>query len=90
MWAFLMWLVVGLVAGAIAKLIYPGRQGGGILGTMLLGIVGSLVGGFLGNLFFGVGDGVSGEPTIPGVVTAIVGALVVLFIWSMAVRRRVT
>jgi uncharacterized membrane protein YeaQ/YmgE (transglycosylase-associated protein family) len=41
------WIVLGLLAGAIAKLIYPGRQGGGILTTMLLGIIGAFIGGSL-------------------------------------------
>ncbi|MFQ3617620.1 MAG: GlsB/YeaQ/YmgE family stress response membrane protein [Cyanobacteriota bacterium] len=46
----LAWVVLGLVAGAIAKAIYPGHQGGGILGTLLLGVIGAFVGGSLYNL----------------------------------------
>ena len=46
------WVVLGLIAGAIAKAIFPGHQGGGFLATMLLGIVGALVGGWLGSYIF--------------------------------------
>ncbi len=46
------WLVLGLIAGAIAKLILPGRQGGGIIVTLLLGVVGALLGGWLGSVLF--------------------------------------
>jgi uncharacterized membrane protein YeaQ/YmgE (transglycosylase-associated protein family) len=52
---FLGWIVLGLVAGALAKLIMPGDDPGGILVTMLLGIVGAVVGGFLGSRFLGRG-----------------------------------
>lgn len=44
------WIILGLIAGAIAKAIYPGRQGGGILGTMILGIIGALIGGTIVTL----------------------------------------
>jgi uncharacterized membrane protein YeaQ/YmgE (transglycosylase-associated protein family) len=49
------WIVLGLIAGAIAKLIMPGDDPGGIIVTMLLGIVGPLIGGFLGSRIFGIG-----------------------------------
>lgn len=52
---FLGWIVLGLIAGAIAKLIMPGDDPGGIIVTMLLGIIGAVIGGFLGSRFFGVG-----------------------------------
>jgi uncharacterized membrane protein YeaQ/YmgE (transglycosylase-associated protein family) len=48
------WIVLGLIAGAIAKAIYPGHQGGGIFATIGLGIVGALVGGYLGRCCFQV------------------------------------
>ena len=47
------WIVLGLIAGAIAKAIYPGHQGGGFLATTGLGIVGALVGGYLGQVLLG-------------------------------------
>ena len=49
------WIVLGLIAGAIAKLIMPGDDPGGILVTMLLGIIGAVIGGFLGSRIFGIG-----------------------------------
>jgi len=67
-------LLIGLVAGALAKLIMPGRDPGGILVTMLLGVAGAFVAGFLGRAFGWyneVGEG-------PGMIAAIVGALILL------------
>ena len=52
---FLAFLILGLIAGAIAKAILPGRQGGGIIITLILGVVGALLGGFIGSALFGVG-----------------------------------
>ena len=74
----LAWIVFGLIAGALAKFIMPGDDPGGIIVTMLLGIVGAVVGGFLGSLLLGVG--VSGF-NLPSLLIAIVGALLVLFIY---------
>jgi len=77
------WIVFGLVIGALAKLIMPGRDGGGIIVTMLLGIVGALLGGFLGRAL-----GLY-QPTEPaGFVGALVGAILVLAIYRMATGRR--
>ncbi|MBD2099910.1 GlsB/YeaQ/YmgE family stress response membrane protein [Leptolyngbya sp. FACHB-261] len=81
--SILSWIVVGLIAGAIAKAIYPGHQGGGILATMLLGIVGALVGGFVGSALLGVAfTGFS----IQGLLIAIAGACIVLFLYGLATR----
>jgi len=71
-------IIVGLIAGALAKLIMPGRDPGGIIVTILLGIAGSLVGGFL----FGGSDG------RVGIIGSIVGALVLLLIYRLIVGRR--
>ena len=79
----LTWIVLGLVAGALAKFIMPGRDPGGIIVTIVLGIVGALVGGFLGTLL-GFGD-ISGFD-IRSVVIAVIGAIVLLAIYR-AVRR---
>lgn len=90
MWGLLAWVVLGLIAGAIAKAIYPGNQGGGILATMILGILGALVGGWLGGLFFGGGVGsaaVAGALTLPSIIFAVIGAIVLLFIWGLLTRR---
>ncbi len=85
----LAWIVLGLIAGAIAKAIYPGYQGGGILGTMLLGIIGAFVGGTLYNVLTTgtLALGAAGL-SIGGVVVAVLGAIVALFIYYAATRRR--
>jgi uncharacterized membrane protein YeaQ/YmgE (transglycosylase-associated protein family) len=86
------WIVLGLIAGAIAKAIYPGNQGGGILATMALGIVGALVGGYLGSLLLpgaGASAATAGALTIPGVIFAVLGAILVIFIWGLVTRRAV-
>jgi uncharacterized membrane protein YeaQ/YmgE (transglycosylase-associated protein family) len=70
----LWWLVVGLIAGGLAKLIMPGEDPGGCLVTILLGIAGSLLGGFLGGLV-GLGDGPA------GIIGATIGALILLAIY---------
>ncbi|ARV62683.1 transglycosylase [Nostocales cyanobacterium HT-58-2] len=84
----LAWIILGLLAGAIAKAIYPGHQGGGILGTILLGIIGAFVGGSLG-LYFSTGTFTLAAPalSIPGVIVAVVGALVAVFVWNLLTRR---
>ena len=79
------YIVIGLIAGAIAKLILPGKQGGGIIITMILGIVGALLGGFLGGLIFHVKY--TQIFSFQGLITAVVGALIVLIIYGF-IRRR--
>ncbi|HZF68781.1 MAG TPA: GlsB/YeaQ/YmgE family stress response membrane protein [Gemmatirosa sp.] len=81
----LAWIILGLIAGAIAKAIMPGRDPGGFIVTALIGIVGAVVGGFLGNMIFGIG-GVSGVD-IRSILIAIVGALILLWVYRMATRR---
>lgn len=84
----LAWIVLGLIAGAIAKAIYPGNQGGGILATMGLGILGALLGGFLGGLLFGTTAGATaGTLSIPSIIFAIIGALILIFLWGLFTRR---
>ena len=73
-------LVVGLVAGAIARLIIPGKQNLSLFATALLGIVGSFVGGFLGYLLFHK-DSQNGFFQPSGIVGSVVGAVVVLLLW---------
>ena len=82
----LAWIVLGLVAGALAKAIMPGRDPGGFIVTALIGIVGAVVGGFLGNLLFNIG-GVSGVD-IRSIVIAVIGSLLLLWIYRMSVGRR--
>lgn len=82
----LAWIVLGLIAGLIARAIYPGPQPGGIIVTMLLGIVGAVVGGFIGRNVAGV-DATQGLSLV-GILWAVIGALVVLFVWSLLTRGR--
>ena len=83
----LAWVVLGLIAGAIAKAIMPGRDPGGIVVTMLIGIVGAFLGGFLGNMITGAGlNGFS----LWSIVLAVVGSLLLLWIYRMSVRGRTT
>lgn len=77
-------LIIGLIAGAIARLIVPGRDPMGWLGTLILGLVGSLIGGFLGSLF------ASGDADISaaGLIGSIVGAVIALLIYRSMGRSR--
>lgn len=78
------WIVLGLLAGAIAKAIYPGRQGGGILATMLLGIVGAFLGGTLMTLLqTGTLQLTATTLSISGLIVAILGAIIAIWLWNM-------
>jgi len=82
--AILSWILFGLVVGIIAKLLMPGRDPGGFIITMLLGIAGALVGGFIGRAmgFYGPNQGA-------GWLMSILGAIVLLAIYRMMMRRQV-
>jgi len=82
----IVWVLLGLVAGAIAKMISRGPEPGGILGTMIVGIAGAMLGGFVWNLLTG-NDGY-GDFDIGGIIIAVVGALLVLAIYERMVARR--
>jgi len=73
-------IVIGLIAGALARLVVPGRQDMSILMTIVLGIVGSFVGGFLGYLIFHK-DAQDGFLQPAGIIGSIIGAIIVLLIW---------
>lgn len=83
--SFLGFLLLGLIAGAIAKLILPGRQGGGWFTSLILGVIGALIGGWLGGLIFHVGY--AGFFSLQSWIIAIVGSLVVLLIWGSITNR---
>jgi uncharacterized membrane protein YeaQ/YmgE (transglycosylase-associated protein family) len=85
MFGILGWIVFGLVVGIIAKLLMPGRDPGGIIVTMLLGIVGALLGGFIGRAL-----GLYGANDSAGLFVSILGAVVVLLAYRLAVGRRRT
>lgn len=84
----LAWIVLGLIAGAIAKAIYPGRQGGGLLGTLILGIIGAFVGGSVWSLLTeGTLALTATSLSLGGVFLAILGAIIALFIYYAITRR---
>jgi uncharacterized membrane protein YeaQ/YmgE (transglycosylase-associated protein family) len=78
------WILFGLVVGAIAKLLMPGKDPGGWIVTILLGIAGSFVGGFLGQMLFGQGNQAAGW------IGSILGAMVLLLIYRLVIGRRRT
>ena len=82
--AILGWILFGIVVGVIAKLLMPGRDPGGFIITMALGIVGALLGGFIGRSmgFYGPNQGA-------GFLMSVLGAVVLLALYRMLVRRRV-
>jgi len=80
------WIVLGLIAGAIAKLILPGKQGGGWIVTLLLGVVGALLGGWLGSVLFNVP--LEDFWSLQTWLLAIGGSIIVLLIWGLITRNR--
>jgi uncharacterized membrane protein YeaQ/YmgE (transglycosylase-associated protein family) len=83
---FFGFLLLGLIAGAIAKAILPGRQGGGWFVTLLLGVVGALLGGFLGSALFNAP--LENFFSIQTWLLAVGGSIIVLLIYGLAVGRR--
>ncbi len=82
------WIVLGIIAGAIAKAIYPGQQGGSILGTMVLGIVGAFIGGTVFTLInTGTLAITSASLSLPGIIVAVIGAIIALFLYYQFTRR---
>lgn len=83
MWGILGWIVFGAIVGIIAKLLMPGRDPGGFVVTILLGIAGALVGGWIGRAL-----GLVGPNQGAGYILSILGAVLLLFIYRMIRRRR--
>ena len=82
MFGILSWIVFGLIVGVIAKLIMPGRDAGGLIVTIVLGIAGALVGGFLGQM---LGLYAPGQPA--GILMSILGAIILLFLYRQVARK---
>jgi uncharacterized membrane protein YeaQ/YmgE (transglycosylase-associated protein family) len=78
-------IIIGLIVGALAKLFMPGRDGGGIIMTIILGIVGALVAGFIGRSLGWYANGQG-----PGIIASIVGAMIVLLIYRAVTHRNRT
>jgi uncharacterized membrane protein YeaQ/YmgE (transglycosylase-associated protein family) len=78
------WILFGLVVGALAKLVMPGRDPGGIIVTMLLGITGAVLGGFIGRAM-----GLYGEGEAAGFIMSFLGAILLLGLYRMMIRRRI-
>jgi len=87
LWMVISWTVFGLIVGAIARLLVPGEQSIGILGTMLLGVVGSFVGGFIGALLF---DGEIALSNPAGWIGGIIGAVIVLLAATQFTKKKVS
>jgi uncharacterized membrane protein YeaQ/YmgE (transglycosylase-associated protein family) len=88
MLAIIGWIVFGLIAGVIAKAIMPGRDPGGAIVTILLGIAGSVIGGFIGRSLFYRTDSEPG--TIMSMVFAVIGAIILLAVYRMIKGRSAT
>ncbi len=86
LWFIIVLLFVGVIAGAIARLLVPGPDPMSLVGTWVLGVAGSVVGGFLGAVIFGF-DTDDGLVQVSGVIGSIVGAIVILLVRRLMVRR---
>ena len=82
---FIAFLILGLIAGAIAKAILPGRQGGGWIATLVLGVIGALIGGWVGGALFDVP--LENFWSIQTWLVAIIGSIVVLVIYGFVTRK---
>lgn len=83
---FLAFVLLGLIAGAIAKVILPGKQGGGWFATLILGVVGAMVGGWLGSILFDAS--LENFWSLQSWALAVGGSVVVLLIWGLLTGRR--
>jgi uncharacterized membrane protein YeaQ/YmgE (transglycosylase-associated protein family) len=81
------WTILGLLSGSIAKAIYPGSQGGGIIATILLGIAGAFVGGSLYSLLtIGTIQVTATSLSLPGLLIAVLGSIVAIYLWGLVAR----
>lgn len=84
--SWLAFIILGLIAGAIAQFLLPGRTAGGWVATLILGVLGALLGGWLAGVIFGIGY--EEFFSIQSWLIAIVGAIIVLLIWGAITRGR--
>jgi uncharacterized membrane protein YeaQ/YmgE (transglycosylase-associated protein family) len=85
MMGFIWWLIIGLIAGALARLIMPGRDPMGIIATIVLGIVGSILGGLVAMAIWRTDTDTGFHPA--GLLLSILGAILVLWIYRMVKSR---
>jgi uncharacterized membrane protein YeaQ/YmgE (transglycosylase-associated protein family) len=83
MFGIIGWIIFGLIVGAVAKLLMPGRDPGGFIVTMLIGIVGAVIGGFLGRM---LGLYAEGEPA--GFFMAVIGSVILLYLYRLMTKGR--
>ncbi|MET7612596.1 MULTISPECIES: GlsB/YeaQ/YmgE family stress response membrane protein [Streptomyces] len=81
------WILIGLIAGFIAKAIMPGKDPGGVIITILIGIAGGLLGGFLGKVIFGV-DSIDGFFDLSTWIAAIIGSVILLVLYRVITGNR--
>ena len=84
--ALLFWIIVGLIAGALAKVVMPGDDPGGIIVTIIIGIVGAVLGGWLLSLL-GIGAGAGSGGWIFSIIAGVIGAVILLAIYRLVVNR---
>jgi uncharacterized membrane protein YeaQ/YmgE (transglycosylase-associated protein family) len=82
----LSWIFFGLIAGAVAKFIMPGKDPGGCIGTIIIGILGAVIGGFVGNEIFNFGSVTGFNLRSFGI--AILGAIILLILYRLLLERR--
>ncbi|GAA1302045.1 MAG: GlsB/YeaQ/YmgE family stress response membrane protein [Brachybacterium tyrofermentans] len=90
LWAIISWIIIGGIIGLIARAIMPGKQAMGLGLTIVLGVIGAIVGGFIGGLLGGNGvSGILDNPwSIWTILLAVIGALIVMFIYNLVTKNR--
>jgi uncharacterized membrane protein YeaQ/YmgE (transglycosylase-associated protein family) len=86
--ALLFWIIVGLIAGALAKFVLPGDDPGGIIVTIIIGVVGAVLGGWLLSLI-GIGGGAGSGGWIFSIIAGVIGAVILLGIYRLVANRAV-
>ena len=90
LWAIISWIIIGGIIGLIARAVMPGKQAMGLGLTIVLGVIGAIVGGFIGGLLGGNGvSGILDNPwSIWTILLAVIGALIVMFIYNLVTKNR--